>query len=271
MRESQNAGANIFGQASYPMDRRTAWIGRREILQTSEHFPQGNGESERMTEYLGPYELGKVHCVDCLEALPQLPDGCVDAVITDPIWPDTDVFNGVNARGLFRAASNHFARISTRAAIHLGCDSDPSMADVPSMKFFRVCWLRYARPHYKGRLLYGADVAYLYGDPPKSRLGNHVISGEACKTQSTGRTTIHKCERSIEHVEFLVRIWSENIVLDPFAGSGTTGVAAVQLGRKFLGFEIDPDYCELANKRIEAARKGITVKELEYGQGVLFE
>jgi site-specific DNA-methyltransferase (adenine-specific) len=41
------------------------------------------------------------------------------------------------------------------------------------------------------------------------------------------------------------------IVLDPFIGSGTTAIAALKLNRKFIGFEISKDYCELANERIE--------------------
>jgi site-specific DNA-methyltransferase (adenine-specific) len=40
------------------------------------------------------------------------------------------------------------------------------------------------------------------------------------------------------------------LVLDPFAGSGTTGVAARRTGRRFLGFELDPVWCELANRRL---------------------
>jgi DNA modification methylase len=42
-------------------------------------------------------------------------------------------------------------------------------------------------------------------------------------------------------------------ILDPFMGSGTTGVACVKLGRKFIGIEIDPGYFETACKRIEDA------------------
>ena len=42
-------------------------------------------------------------------------------------------------------------------------------------------------------------------------------------------------------------------VFDPFMGSGTTGVAAVQLGRNFIGCEIDPDYFKIAEKRIHEA------------------
>lgn len=42
-------------------------------------------------------------------------------------------------------------------------------------------------------------------------------------------------------------------VLDPFAGSGTTGVACIQTGRKFIGIEIDPKYADIARRRCERA------------------
>jgi len=44
------------------------------------------------------------------------------------------------------------------------------------------------------------------------------------------------------------------VVLDPFSGSGTTGVACAQEGRQFIGFELDPHYCEIANARIAHAQ-----------------
>jgi len=44
-------------------------------------------------------------------------------------------------------------------------------------------------------------------------------------------------------------------ILDPFMGSGSTGVAAVQMGRKFIGIELDPDYFDIACKRIEDAQR----------------
>jgi site-specific DNA-methyltransferase (adenine-specific) len=44
-------------------------------------------------------------------------------------------------------------------------------------------------------------------------------------------------------------------VLDPFLGSGTTGVACAKLGRKFIGIELDPKYFDIACKRIEQAYK----------------
>jgi site-specific DNA-methyltransferase (adenine-specific) len=45
----------------------------------------------------------------------------------------------------------------------------------------------------------------------------------------------------------------EEVILDPFMGSGTTGVAAVKTGRRFIGIEIDPDYFEIAKRRISEA------------------
>ena len=53
----------------------------------------------------------------------------------------------------------------------------------------------------------------------------------------------------------VVRICREGgVVLDPFMGSGTTGVACAQLGRRFIGIEIEPRYFEIACHRIEAAQ-----------------
>lgn len=54
----------------------------------------------------------------------------------------------------------------------------------------------------------------------------------------------------------LVTMPQRNLVLDPFMGSGTTGVAAVLEGLPFVGIELDPGYFEIACRRIEAAQKG---------------
>ena len=46
----------------------------------------------------------------------------------------------------------------------------------------------------------------------------------------------------------------DEIVLDPFMGSGTTAIAARQLGRKYIGFEISKEYVDLANKRLQETK-----------------
>ena len=64
----------------------------------------------------------------------------------------------------------------------------------------------------------------------------------------------HPTQKPLEVMERLVEMLSvkNNIVLDPFLGSGTTAVACAKLGRQFIGFEISPEYCAVANERIKA-------------------
>ena len=65
----------------------------------------------------------------------------------------------------------------------------------------------------------------------------------------------HPNEKPIRLVEIFINNHTlpHDTVLDPFMGSGTTGVACVNLGRKFIGIEIDPDYFEIACRRIREA------------------
>lgn len=62
----------------------------------------------------------------------------------------------------------------------------------------------------------------------------------------------HPCPRPLDQAIHIVEQWCKprSTILDPFMGSGTTGVAAVRLGRKFLGIEIEPRYFDIACRRI---------------------
>lgn len=65
---------------------------------------------------------------------------------------------------------------------------------------------------------------------------------------------IHPTEKNVELIDWLLQISSNenDIVLDPFMGSGTTAVSCLKNNRRFLGFEIESKYIELSNKRIES-------------------
>lgn len=72
----------------------------------------------------------------------------------------------------------------------------------------------------------------------------------------------HPCPFPIEIPRRLIRASCppSGLVLDPFAGSGTTGVACTETNHNFIGIEIDPDYCAIARKRIaEAAMQGVLI------------
>lgn len=64
----------------------------------------------------------------------------------------------------------------------------------------------------------------------------------------------HPTEKPVELMWAMMR-WTEGLVLDPFMGSGTTGVAAIQHGRPFIGVEIDEGYFDIACRRMELERK----------------
>jgi DNA modification methylase len=72
---------------------------------------------------------------------------------------------------------------------------------------------------------------------------------------TVAKPTGHFCEKPVALMAYLVGKIGANTILDPFMGSGTTGVAAIQLGRKFIGIELEPGYFDIACKRIEEAWK----------------
>jgi site-specific DNA-methyltransferase (adenine-specific) len=65
----------------------------------------------------------------------------------------------------------------------------------------------------------------------------------------------HPCEKPTELIQWCIQFTKAPTILDPFMGSGTTGVAAIKLGRKFIGIEIEPKYFDIACRRIEEAWK----------------
>ena len=100
----------------------------------------------------------------------------------------------------------------------------------------------------------GWQPIFYYGKDPllqdgKGRAANSFVSTESAEKNG------HPCPKPIgQWKRLLKRVTRENeTILDPFMGSGTTGVACVKLGRKFIGIEIDEGYFDIACRRIEKA------------------
>jgi hypothetical protein len=83
-----------------------------------------------------------------------------------------------------------------------------------------------------------------------------------------GDTPYHPCEKPIELMLSLLRM-TTGTVIDPFMGSGTTLVAAKQLGRKAIGIEIEERYCEIAVKRLAQEVLPLSAQEPEPTQQAL--
>ena len=99
------------------------------------------------------------------------------------------------------------------------------------------------------------ELVYIIGRQWEGRRGEGVISGPTMITwESAGRDHPHqKPEWLMAH--FIERIPTAKTILDPFMGSGTTGVAAVQMGRDFIGIEREERYFDIACRRIEQAQR----------------
>lgn len=78
----------------------------------------------------------------------------------------------------------------------------------------------------------------------------------------------HETQKPLPLMMELVSLFTDpgDIVLDPFAGSGTTGVACIRLGRRFIGIERDPKYAAVARERLEAEAQGLSLRDARAGQ-----
>jgi DNA modification methylase len=127
--------------------------------------------------------------------------------------------------------------------------------------------LEYARPSYKGRLVYGGDIAYVFEEAPKA--GGKLLPGLCISTRSDAlfrrsnwngnekrfnrdrsAHIPHPAPRRLQHVQWLVKWFAGASVIDPFLGSGTTALACKSAGLRCYGIEIEERYCEIAAKRL---------------------
>ncbi len=194
---------------------------------------------------------------DALQVLKTLP--AAQCVITDPVWPNCPpgLLAGSDAPDELWLQAMTVMALPTRMSVVMRADSDPRFLQGIRLPFFKAQILPYVMPGYIGRKLGGDELAYGFGEPIKSAPGKRVIPTYAPKIQPDGRKANgHPCSRALQHFIWLVHWWSEatDTVLDPFMGSGTTGVACVTLGRRFVGIEIERAYFDIACRRIEQAQ-----------------
>ena len=185
---------------------------------------------------------------DCMDILPTLPK--VDAVITDPPYG-----LGSRMQGGTWGAKTEFKEMvvwdSAPPAVAL-------LLTLASMADMSVFWggNYYGLPPTRGWLVWDKQNAV----PTMSDCELAWTSRDA----NTKRISLpvgrvehgHPSEKPLRLMKWTIEVTKPGpAILDPFMGSGTTGVAAVQMGRKFIGIERDPKYFEIACRRIEDAQR----------------
>lgn len=97
----------------------------------------------------------------------------------------------------------------------------------------------------------------------KQRMMHNFIESPICMGRERWRDPVHPTQKPLKVLRPLIELASNpgDVVLDPFMGVGSTGVAALELGRRFIGVEIDPAYVAAARHRLDAGNRGRTNTE----------
>ena len=105
------------------------------------------------------------------------------------------------------------------------------------------------------------DCELIWTNQNKSiRYFEHRWNG-VLRASENGEPHYHPTQKPVALMEYLIRIYTKegDTILDPFMGSGTTGVACARLNRNFIGIEINPQYFEIAQRRIAEAQAQMTL------------
>lgn len=195
-----------------------------------------------------------LYLADCRDVLPTLPK--VDAVVTDPPY-------GIGKDGQKQTTGGHGGR---KEYAFLGWDGERPSAGALALV------LRAAPKHVIWGGNYCADLL-----PPTGKWlvwdkGQRInqSDGELAWTHENGALRIctinrvelmtdgaeHPTQKPVRLMEWCMeQIDAGNLVLDPFMGAGSTGVACMTTGRTFIGIEREPSYFDIACRRIEDAQR----------------
>jgi len=183
-------------------------------------------------------------CGDCREVLPTL--GRVDAVVTDPPYGIGRLMQGGANTGHWNQLSggNEWDMVAPDLSVILSCADE---AIIWGGNYFPLppsrCWLAWTKTNSVPTQA-DMELAWTNIDSPARRFD-----------APTGGSYVreHPTQKPLDLMKWCVDLLDARTILDPFMGSGTTGVAAVKLGRRFIGIEIEPKYFDIACRRIQAA------------------
>jgi DNA modification methylase len=216
-----------------------------------------------VTMKLGDFELDTIVCGDCLELMKGLPDKSA-ICITDPPWGINVIGSIGGSKAFGSIGGSNIMEVNKYKPI-INDDKKLNLSEIflvsrEQIIFGGNCfnfplsrgwivWDKKMRNEWNDNFSDG-ELAWTSFDRPL-KIYRYLYMGLVKEGREQPR--VHPTQKPIELIEWIIRDYTEpfDIILDPFIGSGTTAVAAIRTGRHFLGFEISPEYCAIANKRIK--------------------
>ena len=243
-------------------------------------------DGDELMKYPDDY-INKVLCADCLEVMKGIPDGSIDLVLTDPPYNLNKGFANDNTDypkylkmmesvivELVRLLKNEgslwlFCEQKSHAYIYVMIDGKLNIRNSIIWHYSngmvsQGCFVKRYEPIIyankgENRCFNGNDIriprlridkCYVDRYNPDGKIPEDVWHFE--REVYTPNRIPHPTVKPLDLISTITKVSSniDDIILDPFAGSGTTLVAAKNLGRRFIGIEISPEYCKIANQRL---------------------
>ena len=227
------------------------------------------------------HDLRLGDCLDPVTGLAALADGSVDVTLSDPPFDAHTHARGgsvvrhdggpsigtipFDALGAAAPIAAQIARLTKRWTLvfcavrqieEWACAFEACGWNVPRV----VIWVKPdASPQFSGdRPGHGYESIVVAHAPGRTRWNGGGMKGVyVCNRIDRDSGWLHPTQKPLALMEALVRDFTDpdELILDPFAGSGTTGVACKRLGRNFVGWERDPKFHAAALKRLDGARE----------------
>lgn len=216
---------------------------------------------------MNPYEI---KLGDCLELMRNISDESIDAIITDPPYflPANHYqtrkqfnrnFSDLSIiEGFYKGVFEQFRRVMKKdGTLYIFCDGQ----SYPLFYFHLYPFCRSVRPliwdkktSINGYTWRHQHELIIFAEMPEANPiptgDGDILSLNAVKVENR----VHPAQKPLELIIKLIEKSTQEgaVILDPFMGSGTVGVACVKCNRNFIGYEIDSGYFEIAKQRIES-------------------
>lgn len=211
---------------------------------------------------------------DCIDLLPKIPDGSINSIITDPPYFLGMTHNGQKGcfndlaicKPFYQKLFTEYKRVlKPDGCVYFFCDWRsyafyyPIMNGILGVKNMLV-WDKKSGPgnfyNYQHELILFTTKRNALNVKGSYNIITGILSFSNGAKKTNGEK-IHPTQKPIELIEKFIRDSTDSgdTVLDSFAGSGTTGVACINTGRRFIGIELDDNYFAIAKQRIETALK----------------